>query len=234
MRISDIYDLSRKEDTLATLSSGFLLLSTLLCIYWAFCGVPRDDNDAPTKAHRRHLYANEDGFASIESQAQFFDRSPGNLAALCATSGLLVSILRCGFSVLFLHQYGLSEWTQVGGWALLLIQGVILRLKTASSAQYHVGVAVAVSAICLQLELAWSSVQDFTGFTGAHKHGQYRTLCIFDVFEAIIAINLMIGALRIPARPDVFWDYALVDRQFMASAFERSMVLWTPRVTLLR
>lgn len=210
---------SRVEDVIVLLDLSSILLSLAACLFALVIYPHRHRSKQHLRYNKHRLYADKDGESTGESSAHFLNNATGTDFIICTTFGLFVTIARSVYTVLVLYRWSLEQWLQIGAWALLLSQCVILRLEIITPQHYYLGLLISTSTTPLSLALGWRGFHDVKAFLQGDLSAS--VFCAFDVAASMPCTLITILGLCLQRRPDVYWKNRLVDRQFTASALSR-------------
>lgn len=174
----------------------------------------------------RHVYEDQDGPASGESEREFSNTVQCCSIALLSLLGLLSSL---AISVLATasrdnRPFPIEPWLHFAIWVLLGAQSVALFAEPLSTKRFNLGLYNAVAciillaAVCIYMTLG-TSWFEFPSFNTAPD--------ILTFIQSLAAFLSGCTSVLLPRRPNVFRNGKVVDRQYTASFISRISFGWT-------
>lgn len=179
-----------------------------------------------------HIYQDEDGTATEESQKQHTAFLPRLLALALALMGFVLSIM---YAILVTGKWSahgsiVYSWVTVGTWAFLAIQAVITFIERDSLARFSFGLVAALS--CLIALFAVFLEHQVAIFRQVKPGYLLETLAWI---QAAFLLAALLSFLSIQRRPEVFKTGRRIDGQFTSNFLSRLTFSWAaPMLTYAR
>ncbi|KAI1418838.1 P-loop containing nucleoside triphosphate hydrolase protein [Xylaria sp. FL1777] len=177
-------------------------------------------------------YEDKDGRSSEEAIKAFSNKFPKASILVLSILGLCISIAVAVLSTLSPRGEGdgllLENWLAVPAWALVTFQAVCIAASRDSVRAYDLGIYSMASCVTLAVVLA---IQDNSIAPRLWKHDGF--IFAIRAAEFITVVCVAFASLRIPRRPDVFYEGELVDQLYTASAWSRYNYSWVSGILKL-
>jgi ABC-type multidrug transport system fused ATPase/permease subunit len=173
-------------------------------------------------------YEDKDGVATEDSESRYTDFIPRLSLLLVSAVGTIDTLV---FAVILTTKplLNLEQWLQFGTWMLLLLQAITIFTDKSSVTRYNLGFATALSSLVVLLAVAIENISLWQMDSPPLPRNIHLTFSLIQWFAALV---LMLTALSIPRRPDVYRDGQVVDSQNTVSFLSKLTFTWPAPILL--
>ncbi|KIV78105.1 hypothetical protein PV11_09860 [Exophiala sideris] len=174
------------------------------------------------------LYEDEDGVATVESQASYSDTTPRWILIITSIVASLDALTTAVLTTTRSHQsLTLEQWLQLASWLLLLFQVITIFVTPSSLERYNLGIYSAASAFLLVVALGFENLSLWQSEVNPLPRNTHLALSIIQI---VCGVTLFFASLSIPRRPDVYWNEKVVDRQNTTSVLGKFTFSWPSQI----